>query len=136
VPVALVEEYNQPSPQPSDTLIKKVKEVVAQLNADDWKARDRAETQLVGMGPAILGTLKQLRGDQNPEAQQRIDSVVKQLDKQSGERKTGPAGATGTGPGVPQNDANVGQQGVGQPQAPVVAPVQQQIEQINAPARP
>jgi hypothetical protein len=133
VPVALVEEYNQPAPQPSDALIKKVKDVVAQLNADDWKARDRAETQLVGMGPSILGTLKQLRNDQTPEAQQRIDSVVKQLEKQSGENKAA-TGASPTGaPGAPQ----------AVPQAPVAEPggvgqqavQRQQIEVINGPPR-
>jgi hypothetical protein len=81
VPVALIEEYQQPAPQPSDAMIGKVKDLVAQLNADDWKARDRAETQLVGLGPVVAITLKQMRPAQNPEAQQRIDSVLKQLEK-------------------------------------------------------
>jgi hypothetical protein len=79
VPVALVEEYNQPAPAPSEAMTKKVAELVGELNADDWKARDRAEARLVGMGDAIAGTLKQLRGAQAPEAQQRIDSILKQL---------------------------------------------------------
>ena len=92
VPVALVEEYHQPSPQPSDAIIKKAKDLVAQLNADDWKERDRAETQLVGLGPIISGTLKQLRTSQNPEAQQRLDSVLKQLAK----LPEGPKPTTGT----------------------------------------
>jgi|GEM_PF-720339 len=100
VPVALVEEYTQPSPQPSDAVIKRVKELVGDLNADDWKARDRAETQLVGIGPIVAGTLRELRGAQTPEAQQRIDSVLKQLSKQGGDT-TKPATTTGGGaPGV------------------------------------
>jgi hypothetical protein len=114
VPVALVEEYNQPSPQPSDAMIKKVTAFVAELNADDWKARDRAETQLVGLGPVVVGTLKQLRSAQNPEAQQRIDSVLKQLAKQS-ETKS-PTSAGPAAPGAPADTA------------PAVAP--------NAPAAP
>jgi hypothetical protein len=97
VPVALVEEYNQPSPQPSEAMVNKVKGLVAQLNADDWKARDRAETQLVGLGPMVVGTLKELRTSQTPEAQQRIDSVLKQLAKQVEQR--GPAGGSGGGGG-------------------------------------
>jgi hypothetical protein len=124
VPVALVEEYNQPSPQPSDALIKKVKDFVAELNADDWKARDRAETQLVGMGPVVIGTLKQLRGGQNPEAQQRIDSVLKQLGKQAESAKP-PAGA---GTGAVPGGADAGQQ------HPVPDPVAiPQVEVINGP---
>ena len=126
VPVALVEEYTQPAPQPSDAMIGKVKEQLAQLNADDWKARDRAETQLVGMGPIIAGTLKQVRGAQTPEAQQRIDSILKQLEKQA-ETKSA---AGGGGPAAPSPQENVGQQ---QPGA--VPPAQPQIEIINAPGR-
>jgi hypothetical protein len=120
VPVALVEEYNQPAPQPSDVLIQKVREQVAQLNADDWKARDRAETQLVGMGPVIIGTLKQMRGGQAPEAQQRIDSVLKQLEKQPGGHKTPGTTGAATGAATPQD---------------VDAPAAVPQQPINAPAR-
>jgi len=98
VPVALVEEYHQPAPQPSDAMIKKIKDLVAQLNADDWKERDKAETQLVGLGPIITITLKQLRPNQNAEAQQRIDSVLKQLAKLPDAPK--PPGADGAAPPV------------------------------------
>ena len=96
--MALVDEYNQPSPQPSDAMVKKVGEFVTQLNADDWKARDRAETQLVGMGQSIVGTLRQLRGAQTPEAQQRIDSVLTQLGKTSANPTSAPS--SGTTPGA------------------------------------
>jgi hypothetical protein len=119
VPVALVEEYNQPSPQPSDAMIKKVTAFVADLNADDWKARDRAETQLVGLGPVVVGTLKQLRGAQTPEAQQRIDSVLKQLAKQS---ETKPSTGAGAAPGVGGAPAV-------EPNAPAAVP--QAIPQFN-----
>jgi hypothetical protein len=120
VPVALVEEYNQPSPQPSEAMVNKVKIFVAQLNADDWKARDRAETQLVGLGPMVVGTLRELRASQTPEAQQRIDSVLKQLAKQMEQR--GPAGGGGNvTPPPPAGDAPPinppPQPPVGQPQA-------------------
>jgi hypothetical protein len=120
VPVALVEEYAQPVPQPSDALIQKVKEQVGQLGADDWKARDRAETQLVAMGSIVGGTLKQLRNAQSPEAQQRIDSILKQFEKQSE-----PKPAAG-GTAVPQEGG--APQGAAQPGQP-------QIEIINGPGR-
>jgi hypothetical protein len=96
VPVALVDEYNQPMPQPSDQMIKRVKDTITELSAEDWKARDRAEAQLTGMGPIIIPTLKQLRDSQSNEAQQRIDSILKQLEKQLESKPTGTSGPTGS----------------------------------------
>lgn len=84
VPVGLIEKYEQPQPAPSSSMLDRIKAVVADLNAEDWKARDRAEAQLVSMGPSVVGVLKQLRESQPPEAQQRIDSVLKQLEGKPG----------------------------------------------------
>jgi len=81
IPVTLIESYTQPQPQISDATGEKVKAIVAQLSADDWKQRDQAQSQLVAMGPAISGALKQMRAAQNPEAQQRIDAILKQFEK-------------------------------------------------------
>jgi hypothetical protein len=49
----------------------------------------------VGMGPVAAGVLRKLRESQPPEAQQRIDAVLKELDKQKGGPTT--AGAAGQG---------------------------------------
>src|SRR5688572_32891638 len=105
VAVALVEEYTQPTPQPSEQIVAKAKALVAELSADDWKQRDRAETQLVGLGPVIIPTLKQLRTDQTPEPQQRIDSVLKTLEQKSSTTASAPAAA----PGAPAPQAQVQQ---------------------------
>ena len=99
VPVALVVKYEQPQPQPSNQMIDKIKEIIADLNADDWKKRDRAQGQLVAMGPVATGVLKKLRDAQPPEAQQRIDTVLKELEKQKADPKA--AGAS-TNPAPPQ----------------------------------
>jgi hypothetical protein len=66
---------------PSDQMLEKIKAVVQQLNADDWKARDQAQADLVAMGATVVPVLKKVRPDQGPEAQQRIDAIVKQFDK-------------------------------------------------------
>jgi hypothetical protein len=66
---------------PPDQMIEKIKSVVKQLDADDWKARDQAQADLVAMGATVVPVLKKLRADQGPEAQQRIDAIVKQFDK-------------------------------------------------------
>ena len=91
IPVPLIQTYTQPQPQPSATVLERIKAVVTELNAEDWKQRDRAEAQLVSMGPPVVGTLRQLRDAQPPEAQQRIDSVLRKLEK------SGTPGAPATG---------------------------------------
>lgn len=80
-PLAMVVKYEQPQPQPSKLMIEKIREVIGDLNADDWKKRDRAQASLVGMGPVASGILKVLRDSQPPEAQQRIDAILKELEK-------------------------------------------------------
>ena len=74
---------------------EKIKKVVEDLNSKDWKQRDRAEAALLSMGPSAIGVLKQLRQDQPPEAQQRFDNILQQLEKQQKDKgKPGGAGAT------------------------------------------
>lgn len=94
VPLAMVVRYEQPQPQPSDAMIEKIREVIGDLNADDWKKRDRAQASLVGMGPVASSVLKKLRDSQPPEAQQRIDAILKELEKvKAGQGRAGsPAG--------------------------------------------
>jgi len=49
---------------------------VAELNADDWKSRDRAAAQLAALGPAAGGVLRAMRDGQPPEVRQRIDQIL------------------------------------------------------------
>ena len=79
VPVWLLADYTQPLPQPSGAVLVKIRALVAQLSADDWKQRDEAEATLVQMGPPIIGALQLLLPDQPPEGQQRISAIIKQL---------------------------------------------------------
>ena len=88
VPLAMVVKYEQPQPQPSNQMIEKIREVIADLNADDWKKRDRAQATLVNMGPVATSILKKLRDSQPPEAQQRIDTVLKELERQKVDPRT------------------------------------------------
>ncbi|HEV7299090.1 MAG TPA: hypothetical protein VGN72_06965 [Tepidisphaeraceae bacterium] len=81
VPVSLLASYEQPRPQASATVVDQIKTIVADLNAEDWKQRDLAEAQLVAMGPSIAAALRQLRTSQPAEVQQRIDSIVKQVEE-------------------------------------------------------
>lgn len=92
IPVPLIDRYVNSQPNPSASIIARVRAVVGELSADDWKQRERAEAQLVAMGPIVMGVLKELCSAQPPEAQQRIDSILKQLESQK-------ASATSVGAG-------------------------------------
>jgi hypothetical protein len=76
VPAAMLKRYSQPSPRPAPAVVERIRAVVAELNADDWKARDRAAGQLASIGPAAAGVLKELREGQPPEVRQRIDQIL------------------------------------------------------------
>ena len=101
VPLALLEEYVQPQPTPSKEMQEKIQGLIKELAAEDWKARDRAQAGLVNIGPAAIAALKKMRDGQSPEAQQRIDSILKELDKQ----REKPAGTKPGGAGGPQGRA-------------------------------
>lgn len=90
VPVALVQSYSNPQSQAPSMMVDRIKAIVADLNADDYKQRDAAEQQLMKI-PGVAGTLKALRDKQTPEAQQRIDVVLKELDKQVSKTPPAPA---------------------------------------------
>ena len=81
VPIALVDEYTQPLPKPAGAVIDKIKALVAQLNADDWSSRQKAQEQLSAMGSMTTGVLRELRPTQPEEAQSRIDQILAGLEK-------------------------------------------------------
>ncbi len=83
VPVALIEQYSNPNPSASDAMVERIRSVAAELSAEDWQQRERAEAQLVAMGPSVVSVLREMAPTQPPEAQQRIDSILKQLGKDS-----------------------------------------------------
>jgi hypothetical protein len=93
IPVALIDQYTQPAPQPSAVMLEKIKTLVTQLNADDWKQREQAEAQIVALGSGVLAPLRQLRPSQPPEAQQRIDSILKKVGKDTPAAGSPPATA-------------------------------------------
>ncbi len=81
IPLSLLAEYDQPLPRPSASMTERIKTLVGQLSADDWKQRDIAQSELVSIGVSVLGVLKEMRPNVPAEAQERIDAVLKQLTK-------------------------------------------------------
>jgi len=94
VPVALVQAYENPRPQPGKGVIDAIGKLVGQLSADEWGARDEAQKKLVSMGPVVITVMKDLRAKQSLEGQQRIDATILMIEKSEG---AGPAGG-GRGP--------------------------------------
>jgi hypothetical protein len=84
VPVGMVRRYTHPQPRPSPQAVERIKAVVGELNADDWKTRDRAAAQLSSMGAASAAVLKELREGQPPEVRQRIDQILAAFDPARG----------------------------------------------------
>jgi hypothetical protein len=90
VPVALIDTYTQPQPRPSAQMAESIKALVADLNAEDWRARDRAEAALLSTGPTAIGVLREVRESQPPEAKARIDGLLKNLEEQRKSQATTP----------------------------------------------
>ncbi len=101
VPLSMLADYTQPLPQPPAAMTKQIESLVKQLNADDWKERDRAQEQLATLGAPVIGVLNKLRASQPAETQQRIDTIVKSL--QGKDDKSKPAVNPQPG-GVPNRD--------------------------------
>ena len=96
VPLALLDEYCEPQPRPSPSMIEKIKSIIADLSAEDWKARERAKAALIGMGPVAATALKELRAQQPPETQKSIDIVLQAMEEQRKKEKAGRGAATPT----------------------------------------
>jgi len=92
---SMIKEYDNPHPLPSADMVKQIQAAAADLAADDWRQRDRAEATLGTMGPAIIGVLRDIRPKMDPEAQQRIEGIIKKL-------QAAPAPGANAGPGGPR----------------------------------
>ena len=68
VPIGLVESYANPLAAAPPMILDRIKTLVGDLNADDWKQRDAAEHSLVKLGAGVVGTLKDMRDQQPPRS--------------------------------------------------------------------
>lgn len=84
IPVDLIAAFDNPKPRPSAAMAETIKVLIAKLNDDDFKTREQAQAQLLANGSSILPLLKEARETQPPpapEVQQRLDTLIGQLDK-------------------------------------------------------
>jgi hypothetical protein len=101
VPIALVETYSQPLPLPSPPMVEQIKRVARELDADDWKIRDQAQTQILAIGPPAMSVLRQIQPTSPAEAAQRIELIIQRLSSELDQ-----SGGSSTGVGVPIEGAN------------------------------
>jgi hypothetical protein len=95
VPVALVEDYRNPRPMPTQRTVETIRKLVGELDAEKWETRDAAQKKLLGMGTVIIKVLQEMRPNVPLESQQRIDVILKDLEKEK------PAGTGEALPAIP-----------------------------------
>lgn len=71
-----------------------VQRLILQLGDEDFRKREAAQEQLVGMGAEILPALREARKIEDPEIQSRLDQVIRRL-----EQRPIPGGPLKAGPG-------------------------------------
>jgi hypothetical protein len=96
VPIALLENYDQPLPLPSPLMVERIKQVARDLDSDDWRVRDRAQSQILAVGPPAMSVLKQIQPTAPAETSQRIDLIISRLSSEL-EKRSGPTPASGGG---------------------------------------
>lgn len=106
VPVALVEQYAQPNPEPPPAIAERARALVKDLGAADWRQRDRATAELLEIGPVAAGVLKAARGNQPPEGQARIDELLAKFEAMRKPKVATPAPLEPPAPGAPPVDGD------------------------------
>ncbi len=81
VPVAAIQDYENPQPFPAGGTVERANAAIARLSAEDWKDRETAESQLINMGPSVISVLEAARDTASPEVQQRLNGLVTRLRK-------------------------------------------------------
>lgn len=81
IAVAAIRDYQNPRPFPAQSVVTQANDLIAQLSAADWKQREQVEVQLIAMGPTIVGVLEDAAPKQEPDARDRLATIIKQLKK-------------------------------------------------------
>ncbi len=68
------------APTTDDSTKSTVGKLITQLGAEDFKDRESASNELIKMGPRILPLLRQSKSKDDPEIDNRLRLIVKQLE--------------------------------------------------------
>ncbi|MDP7287416.1 MAG: hypothetical protein QGH94_05440 [Phycisphaerae bacterium] len=79
LPIGKITSITCPQAIPPKAMRIKIKKLIAQLGAEDYKDRQAASKALVGMGKGIISLIKPHLTSDDPEIRQRIEDVLEQL---------------------------------------------------------
>jgi len=79
LPIGKIVSITCPQAIPPKAMRVKIKKLIAQLGAEDYKDRQAASKALVGIGKGIISLLKPHLTSDDPEIRQRIEDVLEQL---------------------------------------------------------
>jgi hypothetical protein len=74
----------RPDAMPPEDIRKKVDELIGRLAAESFEDRQKAQKELVDMGPSILPLLKDNLGGNDPEVRRRLEEIVESLSPAGG----------------------------------------------------
>jgi hypothetical protein len=84
-------------------MVNRIKQVVRDLDSSDWKVRDRAQSQILAIGPSVMSVLRKIQPTAPAEASQRIDLILHRLTLQLERDARGGADL----PASPLNDTQI-----------------------------
>jgi hypothetical protein len=99
VPISLIENYDQPLPLPSPPMVQRIKQIARELDADDWRIRDQAQSKILAVGPPAMAVLKQIKPTAPAEAAGRIELIIQRLSEELESAINPAAAAAGVGDG-------------------------------------
>ena len=80
VPPSSILSAVNPSPSPPPEMLKKLEKRIAQLGAESYLDREKAQKDLIAMGKSIVPLLKKyLAETRDPEIRQRLQEIIKAL---------------------------------------------------------
>lgn len=84
IPIASIVKFT-PGLESHPKLADELQALIEALGGDDYKNREAAHKQLLGMGPKIRPILEGYRNDENAERKKHVDQILKELEEQEGD---------------------------------------------------
>ena len=60
----------------SETINKRVAELIRQLGSDDWQVREKATEELIEIGPLAIGEMQRARNNPDAEIRERAQKII------------------------------------------------------------
>lgn len=74
-----IASINRATADPPAEMLEKVEKLIAQLGAESYVDREKAQKELIAMGKSIAPILKKHLNNRDPEIRQRLEEIIKTL---------------------------------------------------------